>query len=90
MTLFQENKDIQIFLEAFEGIMGIHNIDRAEWVLQITPLLNGKARAVCTAHGTIMDYDGVKKAILSHCNLSPECCRKQFRAHIWTKDAEPN
>ena len=46
MTPFQESEDIQDFLEAFEGIMGIQNVDRTEWVLRLTPLLNGKARAV--------------------------------------------
>ena len=90
MTPFQESEDIQDFLEAFEGIMGIQNVDRTEWVLRLTPLLNGKARAVCTDLGTIMEYDGVKKAILSHYNVNPQRCRKQFRAHVWTKDAEPN
>ena len=90
MIPFQESEDIQDFLEPFVGIMGIQNIDRAEWVLRLTPLLNGKARAVCTNLGTIMEYDGVKKASLSHYNVSPEHCRKQFRVHVWTKDAEPN
>ena len=66
MTPFQESENIQDFLEAFEEIMGIQNIDRAEWVLRLSPLLNGKTQAVCTELGTIMECDGVKKAILSH------------------------
>ena len=72
--------------------MGIQEIDQEEWVLRVTPLLKGKARAVCTNLGRTMDYDGVNNAILSHytCNISPERCRKQFRAHVWTKDTEPN
>ena len=90
MTLFQESEDIHDFLEAFEVIMGIQNVDRTEWVLRLTPSLNGKARAVCTDLGTIMEYDGVKKVILSHYNVNPECCRKRFLAHFWTKNAEPN
>ena len=61
MTPFQENEDIQDFLEAFEGIMGIQEIDREEWVLWLTPLLKRKARAVCTNLGSTMEYDGVKK-----------------------------
>ena len=66
MTPFQESNDIQDFLEAFEVIMGIQNVDRTECVLGLTLLLNGKARAVCTDIGTIMAYSGVKKAVLSH------------------------
>ena len=72
------------------GIRGLQDIDGEEWVLRLTPLLKGKARAVCTDLGNKMEYDGVKKAILSHYNVSPERCRKQFQAHIWTKDTEPN
>ena len=71
---FEENEDIQDFLEAFQGIMSIRNIERTEWVLRLTPLLKGKARTVCTDVGAIMDYEGVKKAILSQYSLSPERC----------------
>ena len=74
MTPFQESKDIQDFLEAFEGIMGIQNVDRTEWILRLTPLVNGKARAICTELGTMMEYNGVMKAILSHYNVNPEHC----------------
>ena len=71
MTPFQESEDIQDFLVAFEGIMGSQKVDRTELVLRLTPLLSGKARSVCTDLGTIMEYDGVKKAILScsGCNM---------------------
>ena len=65
-------------------------MDRTEWVLRLTPLLNGKARAVYTDLGTTTDYNGVKKAILSHFSANPERCRKWFPMHIWTRDAEPN
>ena len=90
MTSFQESEDMQNFLETCEGIMGIQNIDKEEWVLRLTPSLKGKARTICTDHGTTMAYDRVKKAILSYYNVSPERCWKQFRAHVWTKDTEPN
>ena len=90
MAPFDENEDIQDFLEAFEGIMAIQKIDHKEWVLRLTPLLKGKARTVCIDVGTLMDYDEVKKSILSHYSVSPERCRKAFRAHTWTRDAEPN
>ena len=69
--------------------MGIQEIGKEEWVLRLTPLLKGKAQAICTNLGNTMGYDGVKKANLSHYNVSPECCWKQFRAHVWTKDTEP-
>ena len=82
MTTFQENEDFQEFLEAFDGIMGIQEIGKKEWVLRLTPLLKGKDRAVCTDLGYTMDYDGVKKAILSHYKVSLERCRKQFRAQV--------
>ena len=90
MTPIRESEHIQDFLDAFDGIMGIQNIDRSEWLLRLTPLINGKARGVCTGQGSIMDYNGVKKEILSHYNVSPERSQKQFHAHVWTKDAEPN
>ena len=90
MTTFQESEDIQDFLEAFEGIMGIQDIDREEWVLRLTTLLKGKAQTVCTDLGTTMEYERVKKAILSYYNVNPERCQKQFQAHVWTKDVEPN
>ena len=85
MTPFQESEDIQDFVDGFEGIMGIQNIVRPDWVLRLTPLRNGKTWCVCTSLGSILKYDGMKKAILSHYNSSRERCRKQFRAHVWTK-----
>ena len=87
---FEENEDIQDFLEAFEGVMNIQKIDQKEWVLRLTPLLKGKARAVCIDVGAMLNYVEVKKVILSHYSVSPERCRKGFRAHTWTRDAEPN
>ena len=87
---FDENEDIQDFLEAFEGVMNIQKIDMTEWVLRLTPLLKGKARTVCTDVGALKEYEGVKKAILSQYSVSPERCRKEFRAHTWTREAEPN
>ena len=90
MAPFEKSEDIQDFLEAFEGIMNIQKVDRVEWVLHLTPLLKGKARTVCIDVGSMMDYEGVKKAILSQYSVSPERCRKGFRAHTWTRDAEPN
>ena len=60
-----------------------------EWVLRLTPLLNGKARAVCTNLGPSINYKGVKGAILEHYNINPERCRREFRAITWTKDQEP-
>ena len=90
ITPFQETEDIQDFLDAFEGIMNLQGVERAEWVLRLTPLLNGRARTVCTDLGGTASYDGVKKAILSHYNINTERCRKQFRAHVWTRNAEPN
>ena len=87
---FEENEDIQDFLDAFEGVMNIQEIEQKEWVLRLTPLLKGKARAVCTDVGAMLNYDEVRKAILSHYSISPERCRKGFRAHTWTRAAEPN
>ena len=40
--------------------------------------------------GSMMDYELVRKAILSQYSVSLERCRKGFLAHIWTRDAEPN
>jgi flagellar biosynthesis GTPase FlhF len=47
MEPYQEKEDIQDFLEAFEGIiMKIQETNKAEWVLRLTPLLNGKKLSV--------------------------------------------
>ena len=78
MTPFQDSEDIKDFLEAFAGIIGIQNVDTTEWVLRLTPLLNGKACTICTDPGTIFEYDRVKKGFRSHYYLNPERCRKQF------------
>ena len=59
---FEENT--QDFLDAFEGIMTIQEVDKAEWVLWLTPLLSGKARIVCTKLRPTVEYDGLKAAIL--------------------------
>ena len=37
-----------------------------------------------------MDYEGLKKAVLSQYSVSPEWCRKGFHAHTWKRDAESN
>ena len=66
MPPFEENEDIQDFLAAFEGIMSTQKRKRTECVLRLIPLLKGKARTVCTDVGAIMDYEGVKKTILSN------------------------
>ena len=71
---YQEKEDIQDFLEAFEGIMKIQKVKETDWVLRLTPLLNGKARTVCTNLGPSTNYKGVKEAILDHHNINPELC----------------
>ena len=86
---FEKNEDFQNFLEAFEGIE-YSGIDQKEWVLRLALLLKEKARAACTDVGAMLNYDGVKNAILSHYSISPEWCRRGFRAHTWKRDAEPN
>ena len=89
MAPYQETKDIQDFIEAFEGVMKIQKVNKSQWMLHLTPLLSGKARTVCTDLGATMDYDGVKKAILEHYNVNAERCRRKFRDHMWTKDQDP-
>ena len=78
MALFEESEDIQDFLEAFEGIINIQKVDSLEWVLRLTRLLKGNAWTVCIDVGSMMDYEGVKKAILSQYSASPERCQKGF------------
>ena len=74
MTPFQENEDIQDFLEALEGIIRLQDIDEEEWVLRLTPVLRGKVRAICMDLGHTTAHDEVKKGI---------------RAHVSTRDADP-
>ena len=86
---FEEKEDIQDFLDAFEGIMTIQEVGKAEWVLWLTPLLSGKARTVCTKLGPTVEYDGVKAAILEQYNVNEERCRRRFCGITWTWDQEP-
>ena len=69
---FEEKEDIQDFLDAFEGIMTIQEVGKAEWVLRLTPLLSGKACTVCIKLGPTVEYDGVKAAILEQYNVNEE------------------
>ena len=52
MTTFQKNEDIQDFLEAFEGIMGIQNIDKDEWVLRLPHYSRQRLEASVQIFGT--------------------------------------
>ena len=86
---YEEGEDIQDFLEAFEGIMDLQDVPAREWVLWLTPLLKGKARAVCTdLEMTAAGYNTVKTAILNVFSINPERSRKQFCALTWTRDSE--
>ena len=85
---FEENEDIQNFCEVFEEFMNLEDLDQKERVPRLTPLLKGNTTAVCTDAGAMLNYNGVKKAILCHYSVSPEWCQKGFRAHTWTRDAE--
>ena len=77
ITPYKEGEDIQDFLEVFEGIMELQNTPARDWVLRLSPLLKGKARAVCTdPETTTAGYNAVKTA-------------KQFRALTWTRSSEP-
>ena len=87
---YQESEDIQDFLEAFEGIMKLQKVKDADWVLRLTPLLRGKARAVCTDLGPTKQYAEVKEAILNHHSINPERCRRQFRELQWTRGKDPS
>ena len=66
MAPYQETEDIQDLIEAFEGVM---KIQKGKVVLQLTPLLSGKAR---TVGGATVDYPGVKRTILEHYNVNTE------------------
>ena len=90
MAPFEESEDIQDFLEAFEGIMSLQKVDRSELVLCLALWLKRKAWTVSTDVRTIIDYEGVRKAILSQYRVSPERCWKGYCTHTWTRDAEPN
>ena len=90
VAAYKEGEDIQDILEAFEGIMDLQDVPAREWVLQLTPLLKGKARAVYTdPETTAAGYNTVKTAILNVFSINPERSRKQFHALTWTRDSEP-
>ena len=63
VAAYEEGEDIQDFLEAFEGIMDLPDVRAREWVLRLTKLLKGKARAVCTDYRIQYSEDRYSKYI---------------------------
>lgn len=57
IATYHDTENIQDFLEAFEGIMNIHNIAINSWVEK------RRARTVCTDMGTFSTYEEVKMKI---------------------------
>ena len=57
---YQDREDIESFLETFEGIMRLHQVQKQDWVIHLIPKLQGRACAGLTYEE---DYETVKTVL---------------------------
>ena len=81
LTKLTEGDDIEDYLTAFERLMTMYHIDRAQWVAKLAPQLSGRALQAYAAMPTSdsLVYDEVKKALLTRYGISEETYRQRFR-----------
>uniref|UniRef100_A0A1X7UCQ8 Uncharacterized protein n=1 Tax=Amphimedon queenslandica TaxID=400682 RepID=A0A1X7UCQ8_AMPQE len=76
---YKKGEDTQDLLDAFKGIIELQQVLEEEWILRFTPLLKGKACAVCAHPETTgAGYDAVKIEIMSAFSINSERSMKQF------------
>ena len=82
MPFFDDNDDIDVFIQKFERIATIQSWPHSEWATRLGTLLKGKA-AEAYAQVPIDDacnYDKVKCALYNRFKVSAETCRIKFRS----------
>ena len=89
MTPYKDNEDIEDFLETFERTMELYDRTQDQWVKELVPLLQGKARAACATVDYSRGYDHVKEMILRRFHIMPEESRRRFREMKWSREMDP-
>ena len=82
MPFFEDNDNIDVFIQQFERIATLQLWPRSEWATRLGTLLKGKA---AEAYAQVpmedaCDYDIVKEALYNRFKLSAETYRMKFRS----------
>ena len=86
---YQDGEDIESFLETFEGIMRLHQVQKQDWVIHLIPKLQGRARDACAGLTYKEDYETVKTVLKRRFDITTEGCRRRFRSLKWSKSMTP-
>ena len=86
MTPYKDDEDIEDFLER---TMEPYDRTQDQWVKELVPLLQGKARAACATVDYSRGYDHVKEMILRRFLITPEESRRRFREMKWSSEMDP-
>jgi len=73
--------DVLTFFNTFERLLQMHNVDKAEWSMRLFPQITSKAQKALRGLSTeeCMDYDKVKRSILSYFKLDANAYLSSFR-----------
>ncbi|XP_065454470.1 uncharacterized protein LOC122172930 isoform X1 [Chrysemys picta bellii] len=84
----KEGEDMDDFLDAFETACELHQVDPADRLRVLTPLLDPKAVALYRQleEAEKGDYELFKKALLREFGLTPEMYRERFRSQDKTPE----
>lgn len=82
MQQLSEMDDIEHYLTTFERIATVCKWPPEDWVIQLVPLLTGKARAAYVAMDVeeATNYAQVREAILMKYSINAETCHQRFRS----------
>ena len=77
-----DGEDIDSFVRRFERVMEIQRVPRDQWCTRLAVLLTGKAAELYTRLplDEVSDFSKLKKALLTHYQLSAEAYRLRFRS----------
>ena len=70
--------------------MQLHEIEKRNWIVYLTELLQGKAREACRGvNNSITDYDNLKDTLLRYFGVTVESQRRKFRECRWNFHTAP-
>ncbi|XP_019206784.1 zinc finger and SCAN domain-containing protein 23-like [Oreochromis niloticus] len=80
---YQLGEDIENYLLRFERVAKTWRWPESEWACRLVPLLSGKALEAYTAmdEERAHHYEGLKAALLTKFDISPETYRQKFRSN---------
>ena len=83
-----ESDDIEHFLTTFEHLAQAYNWPPEIWVLNLAPLLTGKAQSAYASmdRERAREYQPVKEAILKSYDINEETFRQRFRTTVKKED----